>query len=256
MIYEKFPVVFLSTFLSEKEDSTNAVIARYILAHFREMQDITIKQVAKDCNVGLGSVSRFCKDIGLSDFAELRELIGSDTISAIPLHRQQTDRERFSAWIDAVTESLRLVGQSVDPEKIRRLCADIRRYEKVSAFGMLKAQAAATDLQADMLMLGKNIYSCVAYADQISHILAAGKDELIIIFSYTGSYFDYPDLRPHAKRLALPKIWMICGTDKKPPAFVNETITFASRQDHAGHPFQLEAVESLIAREYAEEKAS
>ena len=255
MIYEKFPVVFLSTFLSEKEDSTNAVIAKYILANFRKMKDITIKQLAADCNVGLGSVSRFCKDIGLSDFAELRDLLADGTLSHVPL-RQHSPQELISSWTDSAVEALRMTERSIDPAQVKKLCEDIRRYPKVSAFGMLKAQAAATGLQVDLLMLGKHIYSCVAYADQIAHIKNAGSDELIIIFSYTGSYFDYHDLRAYQKQLSRPKIWMICGTGKKPPAFVNETITFESKQDHSGHPIQLEAAESMIALQYAEENAS
>ena len=252
MLYDKLPIVMVSSFLSEKEDSTNAVITRYILEHLNDLQDISIKQLAKDCNVGTGSISRYCRDIGLSDFAELKELIISADRSPVTLKPKETPEERISEWTDSVIASLRMVERSISVPQIHKLCRDIQIYEKVSTFGMLKAQAAATDLQTDMLMCGKHIYSCTAYADQISHILKAGKDELIIIFSYTGSYFDYQNFRAKEKHLVLPKIWMICGSERKQPWFVNEQITFESLQDHDSHPFQLEAVESLIAREYRE----
>ena len=48
MIYGKLPVVFLSTIASEKNGSTNCVIATYILEHLDEMQDIGIKEIAKN----------------------------------------------------------------------------------------------------------------------------------------------------------------------------------------------------------------
>ena len=77
MIYGKLPVVFLSTIASEKNGSTNCVIATYILEHLDEMQDIGIKEIAKKCNVAVSSISRFCKEIGLRDFVELKELLSS-----------------------------------------------------------------------------------------------------------------------------------------------------------------------------------
>ena len=44
---------------------------------------------------------------------------------------------------------------------------------------------------------------------------------------------------------------MICGTERELPWFVNDAIRFASDASQRSHPFQLEAVESLIVQEYA-----
>ena len=59
MIYDKLPVVFLSALAAEKKDSTNKIIAEYILAHQDEIQDLSIKELASLCHVGTGSLSRF-----------------------------------------------------------------------------------------------------------------------------------------------------------------------------------------------------
>ena len=48
MIYGKLPVVFLSTIASEKNGSINSVIASYILDHLDELQDMGIKDIAKN----------------------------------------------------------------------------------------------------------------------------------------------------------------------------------------------------------------
>lgn len=77
MIYGKLPVVFLSVIASEKSGSTNSIIADYILNHMDEVKNLGIKEIAERCHVGTGSVSRFCKDIGLQDFVELRELLST-----------------------------------------------------------------------------------------------------------------------------------------------------------------------------------
>lgn len=252
MIYDKLPVVFLSTLAAEKKDSTNSVIAEYILAHQSELADVGIKELAEKCHVGTGSISRFCKEIGLNDFAELKVLLGNtayrfdkeDTISADPL-------ERMQSWSRHICGSIQNVVTQETLRGTERLCQDIRTYDKVSAFGMLKAETAAINLQVDLMMLGKQIHTAVPYAEQTEHILNAGKDELILIFSYTGSYFEYQSFRAKEKHLALPKIWMICGSDKKMPWFVDDVIRFVSPLDQQSHPYQLLAVSGMISQQYA-----
>ena len=75
MLYGKLPIVFLSTLASEKKDSTNSQIATYLLNHLDDIKDIGIQEMAKECSVAMSSISRFCKEIGLNDFNELRELL-------------------------------------------------------------------------------------------------------------------------------------------------------------------------------------
>ena len=48
MIYDKLPIVFLSTLVSEKNGSTNSQIAAYILNHLEEVQNLGIKEIAKE----------------------------------------------------------------------------------------------------------------------------------------------------------------------------------------------------------------
>ena len=75
MLCGKLPIVFLSTLASEKKDSTNSQIATYLLNHLDDIKDIGIQEMAKECSVAMSSISRFCKEIGLNDFNELRELL-------------------------------------------------------------------------------------------------------------------------------------------------------------------------------------
>ena len=53
MIYGKLPVVFLSVIASEKNGSTNSVIASYLLEHMEEVKNLGIKEMAERCHVGL-----------------------------------------------------------------------------------------------------------------------------------------------------------------------------------------------------------
>ena len=46
-----------------------------ILEHIDEMQNIGIQDLAKRCYVAMSSIFCFCKEIGLKDFAELKDLL-------------------------------------------------------------------------------------------------------------------------------------------------------------------------------------
>lgn len=254
MIYGKLPIVFLSTLASEKSGSTNGIIARYLLDHLDEVQDLGIKEMAQQCHVAASSISRFCKDIGLADFMELKDLLLNETLSFETLSPKATFSQRSQACQEMIHQSLEMVARSISAEKVSQLCDDIAHFDRVAAFGLLKAETAAINLQTDLLMLGKNIYTHIAYKEQLQYLLCASNQDLIIIFSYTGAYFDYERLRAKAKRLQAPKIWMITSKTSPLPDFVDESITFDSLQNQASHPYQLLFIANLISQEYAQRK--
>lgn len=251
MIYTKLPVVLLSTIASEKNGSTNSIIATYILGHLDELQGLGIKEMAKKCNVAVSSISRFCKEIGLNDFVELKELIASLNFYFQKQSYSPLLSQRIEDYSYIINKSINMVKQSIDLHQIIKLCHDLNSFQNIAAFGLLKAESVAINLQTDLLMLGKQIYTNISYLQQIEYILNAKEEDLIIIFSYTGSYFDYPSLRALTKKLNAPKIWMISSNQDTYPSFINELITFNSPQDQASHPYQLQFIGSLITQEYA-----
>lgn len=251
MIYDKLPVVLLSTLAAEKTSSTNHMIAAYILSHKEEVMDMGIAELAASCYVGTGSVSRFVREIGLSGFSELRTLLKETDFSldhAFLDPQGEKRRKDLSAYI---AETIRRTQESMDESALQRLCEDIHSYESVYAFGMLKAESAAISLATDLAMMSKPVITSAAYKEQLDILLKAGKEDLVLIFSYTGSYFTSHSFRQKEKRLLLPKIWMICGNDENIPWFVNEKLTFDSDGRREGHPFALETAAALITQEYA-----
>lgn len=253
MIYGKLPVVFLSVIASEKSGSINSAIASYILEHIDEVKNAGIKEMADRCHVGTGSISRFCKDIGLQDFVELKELLRSTDENFEPYSQKELPRERAEDYGRKVNHSINMVTKTLSVKKLADLCQDLGRYEKVAVFGLLKAECAAINLQGDLWMMGKHVYTNVSYDQQIEYIRNAEKDCLILIFSYTGSYFEYHKEKLFGDRdkKDRPRIWMISGRQKTFSEYVDKVLDFQSLQDHASHPYQLLYVAGLIAQEYA-----
>ena len=69
MTYDKLTVALLSMLSAEDRDSTNAQVARYLLAHADEAGALSIKELAAAAHVGTGTISRFARDAGFASFA-------------------------------------------------------------------------------------------------------------------------------------------------------------------------------------------
>ncbi|HAE81578.1 MAG TPA: MurR/RpiR family transcriptional regulator [Lachnoclostridium sp.] len=253
MYYGKLPILLLAQVSSSSPNSTNSQIASYILNHLEEVRDTSIKDLASKCFVSLSSISRFCRDMGLNDFAELRELITETDLKFEIASDSAEPETQKREYLSQVRSSIRLVEESLDMSRVEQLVDDIAKYDKVSVFGILKGETAAMNLQTSLLMLGKLTHTQVHFSKQIEYLEQADEKDLIIIFSYTGIYFDYeyPKGRIHPN-IRRPKIWFITGAPniRKSP-WLNEVIHFASRQNQPSHPYQLQAVADVIAQSYA-----
>ena len=237
MLYGKLPIVFLSTLASEKKDSTNSQIATYLLNHLDDIKDIGIQEMAKECSVAMSSISRFCKEIGLNDFNELRELLISTKMNFEQYSSSSKAKNRLEEYSLKVKESITMVEKSIDMQQIDALCKEIQKYQQVGIFGLL--------------MLGKQTYSHISYKQQLQYISSTNEDDLLIIFSYTGCYFDYPDISTLKNKLKKPQIWLISSKQESYPDFIDHVIIFDSKRDQNSHPYQLQFIASLIAQEYA-----
>ncbi|MBQ9007470.1 MAG: MurR/RpiR family transcriptional regulator [Atopobiaceae bacterium] len=250
MIYDKLQVYLLTELMTQSSDSAYAEIARYLLGHASTSEALSIKEIARACHVGTGTVSRFSKDVGFASFADLRKACENSHISFDAV-AGSTASERSESLARHVALSVAQAAASLDKAALKHLVDDLRSFDKVSAYGPLKAQAAAVDLQVDLLRQGKLIYTCATPAEQAQRIASAKADELILIFSYTGTYFENSELADSLRRPDRPRIWMICGDHEKVPAFVHGCLSFSSDHSQLSHPYQLECVAGIIAQEYA-----
>ena len=245
--------MFLSEIVSCRRDSTSGHLAAYILDHLEEIKHDSIRDLSAKTHTSISSISRFCREIGMRDFAELKELIESTTLKFETCSTAQTPPEQLDDYVTAVQDSLDRVRKSIDMEKLYQLAGDIQAYSNVATFGMLKAETVAMNLQSDLTMLGKKCITKLRMAEQARFLESATPADLIIIFSYTGIYFDYGMPRSSAgARAQRPKIYFITSDpEAKHSNLYDEVIWFDSRQNQVSHPYQLQLVGSLIAQCYA-----
>lgn len=250
MIYGKLPVVFLGLLASEKNGSTNSVIASYILDNLDNMKDIGIQQFAEECNVSNSSISRFCRDIGLESFLELKILLNQANLKKGPEASSGNFLERRQVYTEHIIDGIMQVSSSLSENMIQELVQDIYKFDQVATFGLMKAETASLILQSDLLMYGKKIFTNISFKEQIDYLMKVDDSHLVILFSFTGSFFDYAAIKPFLRKKKSPKIWMITGGHTSVPPFVSKCLRFSSKQGHFEHPGQLNFVATLIAQEY------
>lgn len=248
MIFRRLSVALLSLMASERADSTDVALARHVLVHRQELPAMGVRELAAACHVGAGTVSRFCRHAGFANFDDLRRAAAEGEDQLEELH----EGPLADAWAERVPPAIARAARSVDMAALRMVADEIVRHERVSAFGLLKAEAAAICLQADLLMLGHEVTTAVSYADQLAHILSAPADELVVVFSGTGSYFEDVELDHEQRRhLVRTDLWMVAPREAVVPSFVSGLVPFDSDGDQLAHPFHLQAIAAIVAQEVA-----
>ena len=248
------PIYLLSTMASQKNDSTNCQISSYILENLESVKGMTIVELAQHCYVSNSSISRFCKDIGLHDFVELKDLLQSTELSYRLLSQKETTKERSQEFADMVIDGFKSVLDSFDYEVLGRLSKDLMKYQRIAAFGLLKAESAAMNFQHDMLMLGKIVTTKVSFSQQKEYMKKADENDCILIFSY-GGYYSTNYHKLCFKEGHKPKIYMIT-TDPKghENKYVDEVIHFNAPPFYqVGNPYLMQLIEGILVQNLAYE---
>ena len=252
MFYDKLPIMVLSEMVSGESDSTNGHLAAYILDHLNELREDSIRDLSAKTHVSISSISRFCRDIGLQDFAELKELIATTSLD-FEINSDSKDLNvQKSDYISAVEDSLEHVRRSLDMRKLERLAQDIQSHERVYIFGILKGETAAMNLQTDLAMLGKRAVTKLRFSHQAQILSESGPDDLIILFSFAGIFFNYGYPRLTAKKKSQrAKVYFITSDRRAVGSReFDDVIWFDSLQNQASHPYQLQLIAGLIAQSY------
>ena len=101
-------IILLSLMNSESADSNNNRIAKYILEHIDELENVSISDLARKCYVSNSSISRFCRAIGLQDYNELRNQVAKYqvehpyTVAHKFRYPGEDADEPYSAYVDQI----------------------------------------------------------------------------------------------------------------------------------------------------------
>ena len=76
-------IILLSTLNGEPKGSNNYKIAKFMIENIHDLEDYILTELAKACYVSNSSISRFCRDIGLRDFNQLKNQVAKFSVEKI-----------------------------------------------------------------------------------------------------------------------------------------------------------------------------
>lgn len=247
----KLHILFLSVLSSMKEDETNCQIATYILEHLDEVRNMSIVELAKCCFVSNSSISRFCKEMGLHDFSELKELLQNSEREYKIIGTSTNRKENIKTYIHQVQNDLTYLEDSLDYEALDRIANDLMKYDKVAAFGLLNAEAVAMAMQSDMMLLGKMISTKISYQQQRNYLKNTTHEDLILIFSGKGLFLNSEFHQQVLKKKDKPRIILITGNQEIKTDDSIDEIIYIPIQSSASIRTQLMMIECIIVQNYA-----
>lgn len=169
-------------------------IGQYILNHPREIIFMSITELAEKAGVGEATVSRFCWNLDLRGFQELKLSLAQD--NSFLLSSQSGNHEGLQ--IDSITEDIarRMIQviestcHLIDEVTMNKACELLAAARKIDFYGVGTSGVIANDASQMFLGIGKNT---TAYPDPHVQVMSAAlltSKDVALAISQSGSTKD------------------------------------------------------------------
>ncbi len=169
--------------LSMNYDNSYQIIAEYLLTNDKELNRLTISDIASNCFVSKSTVERFCKILGYNKYSEFKyDLLHQKTNNFSSKEVYDVD-VYFSELHKALDDTL----ACIDVDQLQNVACKIVNSNSIFIVGLGSSYLIALDLSYKLQRMGLN---CIATNDQnimrINSQLLGAKDVCIGI-SYSCS---------------------------------------------------------------------
>lgn len=183
-------------------------IADYILANTSKPQYLSIHQLADACEVSESSVFRFCQILGFKGYKEFKYALAE--VNSAKLIDGEIDayeeilpedsfidmaKKLFAYNMTSVNQTLQLIDENSYCEAAKY----IKEAEHVYCFGQGTSGIMAQELWARFITVSSN-FSYIPDSHFQTIILSnCSKNDVVVLFSYSGATEDGPKLLEQAK---------------------------------------------------------
>jgi DNA-binding MurR/RpiR family transcriptional regulator len=170
------------------ENDLYNVLARYLLEHFNDLQDMSIYTVADDCFASRSSVQRFIKSIGYESFTSMKanaKVVKAEAAAFLTYTSQPDYEHSLQKSVDDMMQDINSEAELQDIDAIGRMISQAKNTVIVVSE---TSNNFARTFQESMVSLGKLIrIQSDSMTDQpLIHDL--DEDDLILVASVSGNY--------------------------------------------------------------------
>ena len=191
----------LSELVSKNYDVLNEndfYIYQYIVHHQKEVQKMTIYELAEQCNISHTSILRFAKKLGLDGFGELKVYLKWE------LNRKKSfDRDKVSLIVGEYNDIINDLLHKDMEELLER----IHNAKRVYIYATEQAQyQVAQEMKREFIHSGKLMVVVDGLAELDFLLMQALKDDFFIIISQFGDNESAVCLAKALKNLNIPSL--------------------------------------------------
>lgn len=215
---------------------TEKKLGNYIIHHPRKIVDMTVGELAKECDVSEASVSRFCKKIDMKGFHHLKISIAKEMVS-------QTDDDELSNHIsiNEVEQSLKNIlankvaelTQTVtmmNSEQLQDILKIINNAKSVLFAAVGNTIPVAMDGAYKLNQIGISAVSTPIWETQLAYSYNLTADDVVIAISNSGESTSVINILEAAKKKKATTI-SITNSEKSTIAQISDYhITTATRE--------------------------
>ena len=224
-------------------------VADYVLSQYRQVQFMSITQLAEECGSADATVSRFCRNLGLKGFnafkLELAKYAATadDGLQVQPAATDSTEGRCAEAGRlskEAIDQTMALVR----PADIEKVVSIIEEADRVFCMGAGGSMILATEC-SHLFSTVCNKFSAIWDSHmQMSITATMNPKDAIILFSYSGATQNGMEVLELAKRRGLRTI-LITRYPKSPLASVASVVLCCGSSES---PFQFGSVPAKVAQ--------
>ena len=176
--------------------ATEKRIAAYILKNAGRMPDMTISEVARECQTSKSTVVKLCKAAGFKGY---KDLCGQLRVEQAIGERTEAEREAYEGFHPGLTaaqiaqltfreelRSLQDTAELLDDKAIERAVELLLEADKVMLFGVGGSAVAALDMYNKLSRVGLNARFSLDVHCQLLETSAMTERSVALVFSFNG----------------------------------------------------------------------
>lgn len=183
-------------------------------ADFKQIMYFTITEFAKATDTGEATILRFCRSLGFDGYQVFKLQIARE-LSQQDLEYERENSDYRTAIASAYGTAVSICLRGLSDELLSNVSELILKARRISCFGVGNSYVAALELHNRLMAMG---IPTVCEADaHVQNIMAstASDEDLVIVFSVSGSTKDVVEATKFAKHYGV-KIVLITAHDVSP----------------------------------------
>ena len=222
-------------------------VADCILNLGTAVQFMSITQLAEECGVADATISRFCRTLELSGFNAFKIALAKLSVARPTAQNDLTDdtpEGRRAEVCRLALEAVQQTGELIEPSKLDQAISLFEKAPRVLCFGSGGSMVMASACAQLFSTVCNNFTAVSDSHSQLSATATMDKDDVLVLFSYSGSTTIGLHILELAKNRGVHTI-LVTRYVKSPAANLADIVLCCGANEG---PFQLGSVPAKIAQ--------